>query len=117
MPSRHPHRNGTLEYGSIHAVQASDRGPNDGQHRIQRQRNECRARTNAPNQRQRDEKSKERKAGNGLGEIREADERARERRTPRGKNAERDTNSHGNRRGHDDKHNVLTETCGQLAAM
>ena len=70
----------------VQASQSGDRRANDRQKRVERQRDERRARSDAANERERQEESEEGQARDRLRDVRQKQERAADRGPARGEN-------------------------------
>ena len=97
LARRHPHRHAGLCHRVVQASQSGDRRANDRQKRVERQRDERRARSDAANERERQEESEEGQARDRLRDVRQKQERAADRGPARGENPRRKTE-----RGRDD---------------
>src|SRR4029453_11848604 len=117
LPWSHAQRGTRVANRPIGPLQTGDPRSDDRQQPIQDQHDDCGARTNAAEQRDRQQKSEHRQARNGLHEVRDSHERRAETRTARRKDAERHPSSNSDEGGDATDKHVLPDQAGQLGAV
>jgi hypothetical protein len=113
----HPHRDRRLADVFVHAFDARHGVANEGQQRVEHERDDGRARADAAEQRKRDEETKERETRHGLQHARDAEHGALQRRAPRDENAQRDADEDGEHYRDEHEKEVLARGRQHLAPV
>ena len=115
MPSRHAHGDRRFADRRVHAQDARQRVPQDGQQRVQHERDDRRVLADAADEREWDQKPEQRQAGDGLHDVSKAEDPPLQRRASGEQDAGRNGDGDGDSHGDADQHEMLQGQVHDLA--